>query len=212
MDRILINYELAGSRYLTEKGITMEKREFIRNPLTLIAIFAGLSEVAMTAVLPMLSTQNQAVFMWFVMIYPSMLVLMFFYVLIWKREALYAPSDFKDDATWLAVMRDKERTILEKYQVEPALNTPVASPIQKLIQDNSKYKTNPFYKFLESTGMAHDDILSIIRDVDNADAIPDYIKNKNRIKDAYNKVQRVLTDFPSSKNDFIKLRLEVGGK
>lgn len=101
------------------------KTEIIKNPLTLIAIFAGLSDVAMTAILPSLPFETQKTFMWFVMGYPLLLVCAFFYILIWKREALYAPSDFKDDATWLEILRDTTRKVLDKYPLEPAIATQV---------------------------------------------------------------------------------------
>ena len=42
----------------------------ISNPLTLIAVFAGLAEVAATTVLPMLSGTIQETFVWYVMLFP----------------------------------------------------------------------------------------------------------------------------------------------
>lgn len=190
----------------------MEKVERIRNPLTLIAIFAGLSEVAMTAVLPSLPPENQRIFMWFVIIYPLLLVCGFFYILIWRREVLYAPSDFKDDATWLAVMRDKERKILEKYPVETAItsqsqmiNTETRSVIKKPFEENR------FYEFLRSLGLTHDNIEYITSNVDKVEELPDFVTKQESIKNVSENIKRVITEFHTSKDDYNSLKSMIGG-
>ena len=190
----------------------MEKVEKIGNPLTLLAVFAGLSEVAMTTVLPFLPTENQCIFMWFVMVYPTLLACGFFYMLIWKREALYAPSDFKDDSTWLAVMRDKERKILEKYPVERA----IASESAQADSDNTYVKkggleANKFYTFLKSLGLTHENIELITSSVDNVDGLPDFVETHTSIKGASEKIRRVINDFQSSKDDFNRLKSMIKG-
>lgn len=83
----------------------MREQSVIRNPLTVIAIFAGIAEVSGTVVLPLLHVQQQSVFMWFVMGFPCLLVLLFFTVLWMKHEVLYAPSDFRDDSGFLEAQR-----------------------------------------------------------------------------------------------------------
>lgn len=75
----------------------------VDNPLTIIALFAGIAEVAATSVLPFLSERIQSVFVYFVMIFPILLVSLFFFTLHKKRDALYAPSDFKDENMFLAL-------------------------------------------------------------------------------------------------------------
>lgn len=69
----------------------------VRNPLTLIAIFAGLSETAATAVLPLLTGTVQLVFVWYVMLFPTLLVILFFRTLNRNHRVLYAPSDYRDE-------------------------------------------------------------------------------------------------------------------
>jgi hypothetical protein len=68
----------------------------ITNPLTLIAVFAGLAETAGTLVLPNLDKELQKIFVWYVMLFPTALVITFFTILCSKREILYAPRDFED--------------------------------------------------------------------------------------------------------------------
>jgi hypothetical protein len=68
----------------------------ITNPLTLIAVFAGLAETAGTLVLPNLDAALQKTFIWYVMLFPTTLVVTFFAILCFKREILYAPKDFEN--------------------------------------------------------------------------------------------------------------------
>jgi len=88
----------------------------INNPLTIIAIFAGLAEVASTTVLALLPISLQTIFIWFVMIFPSALVVIFFLVLIFKREVLYAPSDYKSDETFINMFTTKIEKSIEDYK------------------------------------------------------------------------------------------------
>ncbi len=210
----------------------LKKTEFIRNPLTLIATFAGISEVAMTAALPFLPSEIQKTFMWFVMVYPTFLVICFFYILIWKREVLYAPSDFKDDETWLKVYRDKQLQILEKYPLEPA----IASPSEKTTHEKlggvkepslkrrlsaglelgelaPLLEENNFYKFLKALGLTPPVIKKIISSAGHADDLSD-IALEQTSKEIAEKIKIVFNEFPTSKTDFyeLKSRLEEFNK
>ncbi|MFA5164978.1 MAG: hypothetical protein WC481_05380 [Candidatus Omnitrophota bacterium] len=78
----------------------------IKNPLTIIAIFAGISEICGSAVLPILPDNIQNLFVWFVMIFPVLLVMLFFSVLILKHHVLYAPSDFKTDEAFSGLIKN----------------------------------------------------------------------------------------------------------
>jgi len=73
----------------------------IRNPLTVIGIFAAVAEVAATIALPQLDTNAQTTFVWFVMGFPLLLVLLFFATLNFNSKALYAPSDFRDEENFM---------------------------------------------------------------------------------------------------------------
>ena len=75
-------------------------RRSIRNPLSIIALFASLSEVTATGVLPLIPTSLQNIFIWFVMGFPVLLVGLFFYTLHKRHHVLYAPSDYKSDESF----------------------------------------------------------------------------------------------------------------
>lgn len=82
----------------------IEKIPRINNPLTAIAIFAGLAEVAGSVALTFLDPSVQGMFIWFVMLFPASLVALFFITLNFNPRVLYAPSDFKDDENFLLAL------------------------------------------------------------------------------------------------------------
>lgn len=64
----------------------------IMDPIGVIALFAGLSEASAATVLPYLDDQNRQIYIWFLIAFPSSLVLMFFLTLNFNPTALYPPS------------------------------------------------------------------------------------------------------------------------
>lgn len=82
----------------------------IKNPLTIIAIFAGIVEVGSNSVLPFLTDENQATYIWFLMLFPLVLVLIFFFILYNKHEVLYAPSDFNDEANFRDILNTTRKS------------------------------------------------------------------------------------------------------
>lgn len=73
----------------------------IKNPLTIIAIFSTLAEAAGVAVLPFVSEELQRIFIWYVIGFPILLVILFFITLNFNRQALYAPSDYKNESNFI---------------------------------------------------------------------------------------------------------------
>lgn len=79
----------------------IESIKKVSNPLTVIAIFAGLAEVSGTVVLPFLKEDSQAIYVWFLMIFPAILIGLFFLTLNFNHKVLYAPSDFENEDNFL---------------------------------------------------------------------------------------------------------------
>jgi hypothetical protein len=75
----------------------------VKNPLTIIAIFAGLAEISGTGILPFITETNQATYIWFLMIFPVVLVVLFFLTLNFNPRVLYSPSDFRDEANYMKI-------------------------------------------------------------------------------------------------------------
>lgn len=69
----------------------------VKNPLTVIAIFACLAEVSGTGILPFISDSNQRLYIYFLIAFPLFLVACFFFVLYRNHRVLYAPSDYRDE-------------------------------------------------------------------------------------------------------------------
>ncbi len=110
-----------------EKG----SHALVRNPLTVISIFAGLAEVSATVALPQLSAGIQGQFIWFVMLFPALLVFLFFVTLWTKHHVLYAPSDFADETNFMRHWVPSTATIDDKEdlaQLPPENGEPLLVP------------------------------------------------------------------------------------
>ncbi len=83
----------------------IEKIGHIRNPLTVVGIFAAIAEVSGTVVLPFIDTSHQGTYVWFLMLFPVFLVAVFFITLNFNNKVLYAPSDYRDDKSFLDGLR-----------------------------------------------------------------------------------------------------------
>ena len=105
----------------------------VKNPLTVIAIFASLAEVFGVITLPELHGCVQVMFTVFVMLFPCLLVCLFFYVLWHRHEVLYAPSDYSDERNFnLYVRKGSLEQQLNKIDAEvddelAGKDTPVAA-------------------------------------------------------------------------------------
>ncbi|MHA7128690.1 hypothetical protein [Algoriphagus namhaensis] len=77
-----------------------EKIRNISNPLTIIAIFAALAEINATVSIGLVDKELQSVFIWFVILFPTLLVSLFFLTLNFNTKVIYAPSDYKDDQSF----------------------------------------------------------------------------------------------------------------
>lgn len=80
----------------------------VSNPLTVVAIFAGLAEAFAAIALINIPNDIQQIFVFFVMAFPVLIVLLFFAVLNWNHTVLYAPGDFQDEGMYLESIRLKD--------------------------------------------------------------------------------------------------------
>lgn len=128
----------------------VEKIGTIKNPLTIIAIFAAIAEISGTLVLPFLSEENQGVFIWFTMSFPLLLVLLFFLTLNFNRKVLYAPSDFKDEDNYLRSfqpaspneVKEKLKEQVIEAETEAEAETDIASTVEKSSKTSNVFINN----------------------------------------------------------------------
>ncbi|MFC3230387.1 hypothetical protein ACFOGJ_24270 [Marinibaculum pumilum] len=97
----------------------IEKVGHVSNPLTVIAIFAAISEISLVGGMTVVAPELQRTYIWFVMIFPTILVVAFFGVLVWNRRVLYAPSDFRDDTAFIDLIQGQSREFVS--QVDEAI-------------------------------------------------------------------------------------------
>lgn len=63
------------------------------NPISIIAMFSALCEASATTVLPLLDEENRQIYIWFLIAFPSTLVILFFLTLNFNSRVLYPPMD-----------------------------------------------------------------------------------------------------------------------
>ncbi len=100
----------------------IEKIKRISNPLTIIAIFAALAEVAGTIALVGVDKEVQEIFVWFVMLFPTILVVLFFITLNFNHHVLYAPSDYDSDNTFLEAIKGRKELDVNFTNLEAEVN------------------------------------------------------------------------------------------
>jgi hypothetical protein len=83
----------------------IENLKPVSNPLTIIAIFATIAEVSGTIVLPFIDHPNQLIFIYFLIVFPVLLVILFYLTLNFNHSVLYAPSDFRDEKFFFDLSR-----------------------------------------------------------------------------------------------------------
>lgn len=126
-----------------------EKTKFVSNPLTVIAIFAALAEVNATVSIGLVDKDLQQVFLWFVILFPTLLVVLFFLTLNYNTEVIYAPSDYKDDNSFHKALfgerkePDKEinndKEIIRKTLKDLGIEEKSNNEIKFKISDNVNY-------------------------------------------------------------------------
>lgn len=66
----------------------------VNNPLTVIAIFSMLTEASAAVSLPYIDKENQKIYVWFLIVFPSILITLFFLTLNFNNKTLYKPADY----------------------------------------------------------------------------------------------------------------------
>lgn len=66
----------------------------VNNPLTVIAIFSMLTEASAAVSLPYIDRENQKIYVWFLIVFPSVLITLFFLTLNFNNKTLYTPMDY----------------------------------------------------------------------------------------------------------------------
>jgi hypothetical protein len=87
----------------------------VKNPLTIIAIFAGIAEISGTAVLPFINPELQFIFIWYVIFFPILLNILFFITANFNHHALFGPTDYRDDKYFVQLQKEKGSKELKEH-------------------------------------------------------------------------------------------------
>lgn len=111
------------------------------NPLSIVAVFAALSEASATAIMPYLEGDERAAYIWFLIAFPSVLVLLFFLTLNFNSRVLYLPTHETDKNNTVATYCSRQAIPLSpaSAQDNPQVSKD-ASPSQHA-NSPSPYKT-----------------------------------------------------------------------
>lgn len=102
----------------------MNRKPRPQNPLGIVALFVTLVE-AMATVSLKLALDSESAYaghiVWFIMLFPVLLLLLFFGTLWVKRESVYSPGDFRDDQSFLRLFQRLETLELRQRaaQIDP---------------------------------------------------------------------------------------------
>lgn len=77
------------------------KEKKITNPLSVIGVFAGISQITITCFVNFVDMEVKIYFTYFAIGFPVLLTLMFFITLLWKPSVLYSPGDYKNEQNFL---------------------------------------------------------------------------------------------------------------
>lgn len=94
----------------------MKRQRKITNPMTVIAIFAAISETSAAVSLPFLDNQDREIYIWFLISFPFYLLLLFFVTLNFNYKSLYAPSDFEKSKHFVQVIDVTSRVQKERHK------------------------------------------------------------------------------------------------
>jgi|GEM_PF-1671203 len=125
-----------------------EKINRIQNPLTIIAIFAALAEVNATVAISLIDKNLHHIFIWFIIGFPTILIIAFFLTLNFNTKVIYAPSDYKDDKNFMDVFggnygnkNDTEKSTLNQQvdlpSIEKIISDKLQAGIEGIVQNNS---------------------------------------------------------------------------
>lgn len=90
-----------------DKGIALAK-----NPLGIISLFVFFIEAIATVSLNIaIETDWAGHLVWFIILFPTLIVFLFFGTLWFKRESLYAPMDYRDPQAFQALLKPVEHKV-----------------------------------------------------------------------------------------------------
>ncbi|MDI3396874.1 hypothetical protein QLG12_01480 [Pseudomonas sp. V88_4] len=102
----------------------LKKYKKVTNPISIIAIFALITETSAAVSLPFLDNEERKTYIWLLISFPFFLSFLFFITLNFNYRSLYAPSDFNNENNFLKAFEDTATNLMGvQPQPNPALHT-----------------------------------------------------------------------------------------
>ena len=115
-------------------------KNLTRNPLGIIALFVSMIYgfsclVLSTSITNLEYAYERLPLIWFVIIFPIIILAAFIYLVIFHHEKLYSPSDFRDDDSFIQTIDENKRIKRIQDEVESLETSPKSEDF--LEKDNS---------------------------------------------------------------------------
>jgi hypothetical protein len=218
---------------ITKLGVTrtMSAHEAIsrvKNPLAMVALFATISEVAMAAVITQLPDKLQQLFIWFVMGFPVVLVLLFFFVLYRKPAVFFAPGDYKREELYVASIGqntpdpateqrlrilEEALTSIQDFLSRAKLGATEQAEYLKLkqsIERRQELETNALYAFMVGElRLDHETTQRLIANAADALELSRLLEVEVGDRRKAARIAGLVSSFPSATADFQRLKVAV---
>lgn len=194
----------------------------VQNPLTMVSIFAAISEVAMAYVITKLSDNLQQIFIWFVMGFPTVLVIIFFFILYKKPAVFFSPGDYQKEELYVSSigigkidntseqrikgLEDTLNTVVDYIDKKTDKKKTAEAPnldIRESIQRQQDLEENNFYAFLTRELKIDHSIAQ--KTISAAESIQELALMLNTEINDQSKIARInnlIRAFPESAEDF----------
>lgn len=200
----------------------------VKNPLSMVALFAAISEVAMAFVITKLPDKLQEIFIWFVMGFPTILVFIFFFILYRKPAVFFSPGDYKKEELYVSSIglskaddvvdqrvRKLEETLtslqglFEKGKLGSTAQAEY-SEVQKTIQRQQQLEANPLYAFItRELRIEHSKAQQLITEASDALELARLVEANLQDRRSAARLLDLVTSFPSATIDFKKLKAQL---
>ncbi|MCJ7777104.1 MAG: hypothetical protein MUP16_02170 [Sedimentisphaerales bacterium] len=222
---------------VVDGAIKMKKNmsRSVKNPLSVIGIFASISEISMTVTIIKIPEQSQNIFIWFVMLFPLILVVAFFFVLYTKPAVLFSPSDYQEDQTYLSSIRSEKgrgeinKRLEQLEEVTSTLQSYVESVAREVTPDKSisiikeqeqklahlkklhELEDNRLFSFLyRDLDIKPEQVIEIINRLKDGHNLPKAIEIVTKDVSKTERVERIINRFPKVLSDLDLLKTQIG--
>lgn len=209
-----------------------QRSSTFRTPLAVIGAFAAFSEITITVGMVHAPQTMQVLFAWFTMLYPLVLMILFFIFLWFKPGVLYAPQEYKQESNFMASINGgrqgtpKDNAKLEELAVEvgglrayleallkklaPDQSTEIiGSETQRIARESCLVELRGIYLISFITNDLHipiEHVVLSVKQAENARALPDKLFQLTPDPQKRERIERLLQTFAKAVADFSKAK------